>query len=144
MLHRNGPRCPFHSSTQLQHASYVGGHHQLRRGAADVFHLFIKNFHREFVVCNVVTTGAAATLIGMRHLFETQAYSTQKLARSVANALSVSQMARILVRGFFLKPSYRVSQSELREEFGYVFYFCSELFRALMLLIFAQEIAIFL
>ncbi len=86
------------SGAELEQAAGVGGDDDFGFYAGDVFHFVVEQLERCFGFCDVVNAGGAATDVGVREFDEFEAgYLFQKIARGVADLLSVKQMAGILI-----------------------------------------------
>jgi len=83
----------------LESAAGIGGGQEIRLDGEDVVRLARSDLFRAFGLNEVVNTGAAAALVAVGDLNELQARDPgEELARLLADALRVSEVAGVMVR----------------------------------------------
>src|SRR4030095_16106126 len=86
------------SISKLKHASRVPGGQNLDICFLDFLHFPIQDFHRQFVLCDVVNPGTTATLISPLNFYKMYAWNRfQQLSGLAFDSLSVNEMAWIVV-----------------------------------------------
>src|SRR5437867_3500493 len=83
---------------ELKHTSGVPGRQYIYMRFFDLFHLSIKDFHRQLILSNIVNSSASAALIRTLNLHKFNPWNGfEQSPRLRANSLAVDQMARIVI-----------------------------------------------
>src|SRR5437016_13063060 len=83
---------------ELKHATGISRCQYIYMRFFDLFHLSVEDFHRKFVLGNVVNPRASAALVGAFNLNELNARNRfQQCSRFVADSLAMKQMTRIVI-----------------------------------------------
>src|SRR5438552_1221424 len=83
---------------ELKHATGISRCQYIYMRFFDLFHLSVEDFHREFVLGDVVNPRTSAALVGAFDLDELNARNRfQQYSRFVPDSLTMKQMTRIVV-----------------------------------------------